>query len=286
MAPPVIDFHIHVLPYDRLYPSVQNWMQIFVDEPLDPYLERACTPEGTIAMMDESGVDYGVVLAELSPITAGMLISSEETVEYCSASPRLIPFANINPYLTTNPARYLERCVKELGIKGVKILPTYHHFHPNDRFLYQIYDAAQKLGVPAMFHTGSSVFKRSRTKFGDPLYYEDLAIDFPELILVLSHSGRGFWTDTAAHLARVYDNVYLEIAGLPPPNLLKYFPDLENLADKVIFGSDWPSQPFMTRNVKGIKGLPISEEAKAKILGGTAARILGLPVDGPGPAAR
>ncbi len=279
MASPIIDFHVHVLPWDRLYPFVRDWMQTFVDEPLETYLERVCTPEGTLAMMDESGVDYGVVLAELSPITAGLCISSDEAVEFCSRSPRLIPFANVNPYMTTNPARDLERCVKELGVRGVKVLPTYHHFYPNDRLLYPLYEVAQSLRVPAMFHTGSSVFQSSRTKFGDPVYYEDLALDFPDLALVLSHSGRGFWTDTAAHLARVYDNVYMEIAGLPPPNLLRYFPDLEAMADKVIFGSDWPSQPFMKRNVKGIKELAISEEARAKILGGTAARLLGFPAD-------
>ncbi|MDP2937253.1 MAG: amidohydrolase family protein [Dehalococcoidia bacterium] len=279
MTVPVIDFHIHILPPDRLYASVQNWMQTFVSEPVGPYLERLSTPEAVLDMMDESGVDYGVVLAELSPITAGMLISSEETVEFCRDQPRLIPFANINPYLTTDPAGDLKRYVDELGVRGVKILPTYHHFYPNDRRLYPLYAVAQDKGIPAMFHTGSSVFQNSRTKYGDPLFIEDLAIDFPELVLVLSHSGRGFWTDTAAHLTRTYTNVYLEIAGLPPQNLLRYFPDLEDLADQVIFGSDWPSQPFMQRNVKDIQDLPISQEARAKILGGTAARLLGLPMN-------
>lgn len=279
MPVPVIDFHIHVLPPDRLYASVQKWMQTFVPEAVGPYLERLSAPEAVLEMMDQSGVDYGVVLAELSPITAGLLISSEETIEFCRNSPRLIPFANINPYLTTHPARDLRRYVLEQGVRGVKILPTYHHFYPTDRFMYPLYAVAQELGLPALFHTGSSVFQNSRTKFGDPLFFDEVAQDFPDLVIIMSHSGRGFWTDTAAHLARTYENVYLEIAGLPPPNLLKYFPDLERLADKVIFGSDWPSQPFMKRNVRGIKELPISGEAKAKILGGTAARLLGLPMN-------
>ncbi|MDP2727834.1 MAG: amidohydrolase family protein [Dehalococcoidia bacterium] len=279
MPAPVIDFHVHVLPWDTLYVWIREWMQIFVEEPLKPYLDRVCTPEGTLAMMDEAGVDYGVVLAELSPITSGMIISSEETVEFCRDHPRLIPFANINPYLTTTPAQDLERYAKEMGVRGVKILPTYHHFYPNDKLLYPIYAAAQEMGLPAMFHTGSSVFQNSRTKFGDPLFLEDVALDFPDLAIVMSHSGRGFWTETAAYLARTYENVYMEIAGLPPTNLLKYFPDLEEMANKVIFGSDWPSQPFMKRNVRDIKELPISASAKAKILGGTAARLLGLPIN-------
>lgn len=279
MATPVIDFHIHILPPDRLYPFVQNWMQTFVPEPVGPYLERFCTPEGTLAMMDESGVDLGVILAELTPLTAGMLASSREAADFCRGQPRLFPFANINPYLTPAPGRDLAREIRELNVRGVKILPTYQHYHANDKLIYPIYAVAQEAGIPAMFHTGSSVFQNSRTKYGDPLDIEDVAMDFPRLTLIMSHSGRGWWTETAAHLARIYDNVYMEIAGLPPPNLLKYFPDLEDLADKVIFGSDWPSQPFMKRNVKGIKDLPISEEARAKILGGTAAKILGIPIN-------
>ena len=276
---PVIDFHIHILPRDRLYGSVQTWMQNFVPEPLGPYLERICSPQATLAMMDEAGVDYGVILAELNPITAGILATTEETAEFCRGHPRLLPFANVNPYMTTTPGRDLERYVEEFAVRGLKVLPTYHHYYPNDRLLYPLYALAQEAGIPAMFHTGSSVFKGSRTKYGDPLFLEDVAMDFPDLAVVMSHSGRGFWTETAAHLARTHRNVYLEIAGLPPQNLLKYFPDLEQLADKVIFGSDWPAQPFMKQNVAGIKELPISAEAKSKILGGTAARLLGLLVN-------
>lgn len=279
MPVPIIDFHIHILPPDRLYTSIQDWMQTFVPESLGPYLERICTPEGTLAMMDEAGVQYGVILAEINPITAGILATNEEVAEFCRDNPRLMPFVNINPYMTPTPARDLERYIGEFRVRGVKILPTYHHYYPNDRLLYPIYAVAQEMGLPALFHTGTSIFQSSRTKYGDPLLLEDVALDFPDLAVVMSHSGRGFWTETAAHLARTHRNVYMEIAGLPPQNLLKYFPDLEALAHKVIFGSDWPAQPFMKRNVKGIKELPISEEAKAKILGGTAARLLGLPMN-------
>jgi hypothetical protein len=272
----VVDFHIHVLPFPRIHPWVRDWMQQFVEEPLEPYLDRICTPQGTLAMMDEAGVDYGVVLAEYSPITAGMLVTNEEVAEFCQGQERLIPFANINPYLTPDPAGELRRCVERLGMRGVKILPPYHHFYPTDKFLYPLYAVAQEAGIPAFFHTGSSVFRSSKIKYGDPLFLEEVALDFPNLIIIMAHSGRGFWMDRAAYLARLHENVYLELAGLPPQNLLSYFPDLEELADKTIFGSDWPAQPFMKQNVRAIRQLPISTGAKAKILGENAARLLGL----------
>jgi predicted TIM-barrel fold metal-dependent hydrolase len=58
--------------------------------------------------------------------------------------------------------------------------------------------------------------------------------------------------------------------------LLIYFPELERVADKVIFGSDWPGMTHIKRNIELIRGLPLKEETKEKILGGNAARILGI----------
>ena len=67
-----------------------------------------------------------------------------------------------------------------------------------------------------------------------------------------------------------------KISGLPLQKLLDYFPELERVADKVGFGSDWPGMPHIKRNIEIIRGLPLKEETKEKILGGNAARILGL----------
>ena len=127
-----------------------------------------------------------------------------------------------------------------------------------------------------MLHVGSSVFTGSRLKYGDPIYLDDVAVDFPGLRLVQSHSGRPFWYEKAFALARLHQNLYLEVAGIPPQKLLTYFPDLERLADKVIFGSDWPGVPTLKENIQAIQRLPLGEEVKNKILGGNAARLLGL----------
>ena len=68
----------------------------------------------------------------------------------------------------------------------------------------------------------------------------------------------------------------MEIAGLPPQRLLHYLPDLERVADKVLFGSDWPSVPAIKKNIETIRGLPLSDKAKEQILGGNAMRVLKL----------
>ena len=68
----------------------------------------------------------------------------------------------------------------------------------------------------------------------------------------------------------------MDIIGLPPQNLLKYFPDLERNADKIVFGSDWPGIIDIKKNVAAILDLPLSKSTKAKILGENAARLLGM----------
>jgi predicted TIM-barrel fold metal-dependent hydrolase len=70
--------------------------------------------------------------------------------------------------------------------------------------------------------------------------------------------------------------IHLEVSGLPAQNLLSYFPRLEELADKVVYGSDWPGQPDLRRNIDSILRLPLRDDTKVKILGGNAARLLDL----------
>ena len=92
----------------------------------------------------------------------------------------------------------------------------------------------------------------------------------------MAHSGRGFWYDACFFLSRLHANVYMEITGLPPRNLLTYFPNLEQNADKILFGTDWPASPGFTYSINGINQLDLKPETKAKILGENAAKLLGI----------
>ncbi len=270
----VIDFHFHAGLYHELHPWVIEWLGTSIEDPA-AYVSDILTPEGIVRFLRENGVDYAVALAELSPITTGML-SNEGVAEFCRGIDCLIPFCNINPFLVADLAGELQRYVTEMGFRGIKLYPTYQHFYANDNRLYPLYAKAQELGIPVMIHTGSSIFRGARLKYGDPLFMDDVAVDFAGLTLLMVHGGRGFWYDRAYFLTKLHTNVYLEISGLPPQKLLEYFPELERIADKVIFGSDWPGMPHIKRNIEIIRGLPIKEETKQKILGGNAARILGI----------
>ena len=273
----VIDFHIHAGLDHQMHPWVLEWMQTEIKGVEDPeaFLNNMLTPEWIAAYLRSHGVDYAVALAELSPITTGTM-TNEGVMELCRQVDFLIPFCSINPFLVADLAGELERYVTEMGFRGMKLYPTYQHFYANDSRLYPLYAKAQDLGIPVMLHTGSSVFRGARMKYGDPLHLDDVAVDFPDLTLLMVHSGRGFWYDRAYFLAKLHANLYMEISGLPPQKLLDYFPELERVADKVIFGSDWPGMPYIKRNIELIRKLPLSKQAKDKILGGNAARILGL----------
>jgi predicted TIM-barrel fold metal-dependent hydrolase len=273
----VVDFHIHVGLYHDLHPWVTEWMKNKIPD-MEKLAHEVLTPQGLIRYLRENGVDYAVALAELSPITTGIL-TNEAVAEFCQGLDCLIPFCNINPFLVGDLAGELERYVTAMGFRGLKLYPTYHHFYTNSSRLYPLYAKAQELHIPVMIHTGSSVFKGARLKYGDPLHLDDVAADFPDLTLLMVHSGRGFWYDRAFSLTRLHPNLYMEIAGLPPHKLLDYFPELERVADKVIFGSDFPGVPDIGRNIEVIRGLPLRAETKDKILGGNAARILGIGID-------
>ncbi len=272
----IIDFHIHTPQFQSATDSLLGLLRNSWGERMEWMIEHYSSPENFLKLMDESGIDYSVVLAEISPITTG-IADNEYVARFCSENDRLIPFASINPYMCTRHlASELERLVVDCGFQGLKLYPTYQYFYPNEPMLYPLYAKAQDLGIPISLHIGSSIFRGARLKYGDPMCLDDVAVDFPDLTLIQCHSGRPFWYEKALSLARLHTNVYMEISGLPPKNLFEYFPKLERIADKVIYGSDWPGVPTIKENIEVIRGLPISDEAKQAILGENAAEILKL----------
>jgi len=268
----VIDFHFHLARRNELYRDIYQFCEKVWEKEGMSFLDIV---NGDIdEYLKSQGVDYAVGLAEISPITTG-IIGNEEVIEICKQNKRLIPGGNINPYMVRSIRDEVKRLHK-MGMRVIKLYPTYQYFYPNESFLYPLYETAQELEIPIMFHTGSSIFKGARIKYGDPIFLDDVAVDFPELKILLVHGGRGFFYDRAFFLAKLHKNVYMEISGLPPQNLLKYYPDLEKIADKIIFGSDFPSTGNVKKNIDMIKNLPLSAESKKKILGENARKILKL----------
>lgn len=272
----IIDFHVHLAQYEVYCDSAFEWnSQAYSShEAYKAFRNKYKNPDAFIKLMDENGVDYSVILAEVAPLTTG--IATNEMVEsFCQGNSRLIPFCTFNPQVDPQMSHSLEElCVKH-GFKGVKLYPTYNHFYPNDPVMYPLYSEAERLSIPVSFHTGSSVFKNSRIKYGNPIFFDDVAVDFPNLKIIMAHGGRGPWYDEALTMVRLHENIYIDVAGLPPQKLLEYFPDIARFAHKFVFGTDWPGAD-MKRNIEKISKLPISRDAVEMILGENAMKILGL----------
>lgn len=270
-----IDFHVHLAVYAHHHEWVTEWMKIAHPEGYEEYIRRYEDPGAFEELLSAEGVDYACVLAELSHITTG-ICTNDQVRKFCKGRPRLVPFCDVNPHMHTDLGSELRRKVESEGFRGLKLYPTYQHYYLNDPRMYPLYQAAMELGIPVLIHTGSSVFKGSRMKYGDPLHLDDVAVDFPSLNLVMAHAGRGFWYDRAYFLAKLHDNVHMEVSGLPPSKLMTYFPELDRITDKVLFGSDWPGMPGIRRNMEAIGKLPLPAEGIDGILGGNAAKLLRL----------
>lgn len=269
----IIDFHIHIGLKEHWHELVHAYQKSAHTEYYKRY-EEMIDPKRFVSYLKSHQIEKAVILPEISPIVTGV-VPNEYVFEFCHGNDILLPFCTINPSLASQPAQEFKKYIK-MGAKGIKLYPSYNHFYPNDSELYPLYALAKENQLPVLIHTGSSVFKGSKIKYADPIYLDDVAADFPDLPLIMAHSGRGLWYEKAFFLSRLHSNLYLEISGLPPKNLLNYFPDMEKYIDKFVYGSDWPGIRTISSNIETIKNLPLAEDSIRKILYGNAARILGL----------
>ena len=276
----ITDCHVHIMPMEMMKPSVLATMKSKRAN-FDQVLEFCKSPKAFLKHLDDVGIDRAVLINYVAPDLMGFTPAVNEYVaNYVKEDPkRLIPCGSVHPRHTTNAERDMEQIVR-LGIRMIKIHPPHQLLYPNDylngvKELETIYRAAEQNGIPVMVHTGTSIFPGARNKFGDPIYVDDVAVDFPKLKLLLAHGGRPLWMDTAFFLVRRHPNVYLDISGIPPKTLLKYFPRIEEIAAKTLFGTDWPGPgvPEIQQNLEDFRGLPLSDAAKQQILSGTAASI-------------
>ncbi|MGQ0814603.1 MAG: amidohydrolase family protein [Gemmatimonadota bacterium] len=271
----VIDFHTHpYLPAD-LNPGTRRFIQS-ISPAVREHGDRLADPRYFADLLRKDGVQRAVLLPEHCPETSGN-VRTESVLDICAQLPDFfIPFASVHPLLDPAPAELLASYVQR-GVRGLKLYPSYQFYYPNDARVYPLYEICSSAGIPVLLHIGSSVIEGTRLKYCDPIHIDDVAVDFPDLIIVMAHGGRGFWYDQCAFLASHFRNVYIDLTGLVPQQLPHHFPRLERLADKIVFGSDWPAMPrSVAANVAAIAGLGLSDAALEKIFLTNAARLLKL----------
>lgn len=204
------------------------------------------SPERYGGVIKSEGVFGGVLIPEYSPLTAGVM-PIERAFEINAFHPELVPIANLNPNFHGDLAAEFARQTG-LGARALKLHPIHGFFYANDKGLYPIYDACQAQGLPVLFHAGTSLFEGAKMRYSDPYTFDDVINDFPNLKIVLCHGGRGFWYHVAEFLVKNFENVYIDISGLPPANLLNYWPSMKKFAHKYLFGTDFPGVPGIRKN--------------------------------------
>jgi uncharacterized protein len=215
-----------------------------------------------------------LLMSEYSPRVTGIQ-PVEDLLPLLEHNPRRFRLiANLNPHLHHPIADELERQLA-LGAVAVKLHPVHGGFSPSEGPLYLVYRRCAELGVPVVFHCGTSTFPGAVNRYGDPAPIDEVLQHVPDLKVVLAHGGRGWWYEAAAFLALARENVWIELSGLPPPRLPDYYAraGLRRLARKFIFGSDWPGVPGIAANARAVAKLDIDEEDLPGVLAGNAHKV-------------
>ncbi|MGZ6641409.1 MAG: amidohydrolase family protein [Solirubrobacteraceae bacterium] len=252
-----------------MFASLRRWTGQEVPESEIPI-------DATVAAMDAAGVAVGLLSAWHGP--EGVLISNDEVAGWVAAHPgRFAGLAAVDLRRPMAAVRELRRCVSELGFKGLRVIPWLWEAPPTDRRYYPLYAACVELGVPfctQVGHTGP--LRPSET--GRPIpYIDQVAIDFPELVIVCGHIGYP-WTEEMVAVARKHERVHIDTSAYTvrryPPELVRYLRSGSG-RHKVLFGSNHP-MIAPAQALDGLDALELDDEARALFLGANARRVFAL----------
>lgn len=269
----VIDFHTHPWRPAELAPATADFIR-GISPAVRDHGDNLTNISYATSELRAQGVEHAVLLPEHCPATSGN-VRTDTVLDLADESGGFfIPFASVDPVSDADPAALLEYYISR-GARGLKLYPSYQFYYPNDAMVYPLYEICRQHDIPVLLHIGSSVIPGTRLKYCDPIHLDDVAVDFPGLSVVMAHGGRGFWYDACAFLALHHENFYIDVAGLVPEKLPQYFPTLDRLARKMVFGSDWPAMPrSVAANVQVIESLGLRPIVLDSILRQNASRLL------------
>jgi uncharacterized protein len=253
-----------------MFASLRRWTGQEVPETEVPI-------SATIDALDRADVSLGLLSAWHAP-REGALISNDEVAGWVADHPdRFAGLAAVDLSRPMDAVRELRRCVRDLGFKGLRVVPWLWEAPPTDRRYYPLYAACVELGVPfctQVGHTGP--LRPSET--GRPIpYIDQVALDFPELVVVGGHIGYP-WTEEMIAVCRKHENVYIDTSAYTsrrlPSELVAYMRSRGGRR-KVLFGTNYP----MIRHdqaLEDLDALELDAETRGLYLEGNARRIFSL----------
>jgi predicted TIM-barrel fold metal-dependent hydrolase len=211
-------------------------------------------------------------------------VGNDAVLEFAAANPDVaLPFVSLDPTRGADAVREARRLLARGDVRGLKLHPPLQQFFANDRLAYPLYEVFAEARLPVLFHTGHSGIGTGmrggggvRQKYGNPLPIDDVAVDFPDMPIVLAHPSFP-WQDEAISICLHKPQIYIDLSGWSPkyfpPTLVQYANTL--LRHKVLFGSDYP---LLTpdRWLADLEKVGLRDEVRPLVLKENAARLLGL----------
>lgn len=191
---------------------------------------------------DMHDVDKAIVVGFKSEMLE-IDVPNDYVADYVSQYPdKLIGYCSVDPN-NENAVEELERSIKELNLKGLKLAPIYQNFDPNGEKGDAIFKKANELNIPILLHQGTTFPRKAPLKYAKPILLEDVALKYPDLKMVIAHMGHPWEADTIA-LIRKQPNVYADISALyyrPWQFYNTMVLSLEyGVTHKLLFGTDYP----------------------------------------------
>ncbi len=237
----IVNAHVHMIELEKMMQKnaglkIPGGISVLQDlEATLPLL----APQTLITQMDEAGISKSVLYAVDAPI---VYASNEYVQSLCTQFPdRLMGFSSVNPN-DADAVERLDKAINEQDLLGLKLHPPLQNFFPNDEAVFPIYEKALELKIPVVFHVGTTPFgSLSRLSQANPLLIDDVAVEFPELRIMLTHLGTlshkeafmvveknpNVFIDTSAYLYEIKEILTMDLITRLGPN-------------KVIFGTDYP----------------------------------------------
>lgn len=255
------------------------------------HVEKVVSIEESLDKMEETmaanSVDYALVLT--SYLVNEHRPSIKQVIDVTRDRKHLDVVAGIS-YLN-----YKEKDLREISdylkdglVKGLKLYPGYEPFYPHDNRLQVVYDLAIEYNVPVMFHSGDTYTPKGKVRFSHPLHIDDVAVDNPELKIVICHVGNP-WIKDCMEVVYKNANVYADISGLVLGDFSDHFEQyMKNELQEMIlyagepkyllYGTDWPISS-MRSYLAFMKQLDLTDDKKELIMWKNAARLFNIDVE-------
>jgi uncharacterized protein len=248
--PRAIDFHVHL--------PITEFMEVAIG-PYRQAAEQYFRSEVKLRDVEEIAAYYheqdvaGVLLAwDAETATGRKPLRNDTVAEIVRRFPdQFVGFASVDPHKGDWALQEMERAVKELGLVGAKFHPSVQAFYPHEARFAPLFEKIAELGIPALFHTGTSGLGAGmpggggiKLDYTRPIYLDSLAADHPNLTIIGAHPSWP-WEQEMIAILQHKPNVYNDLSGWSP----KYIPPAllreaaGRLNHKFLFGSDYPFIP-------------------------------------------